>query len=87
MAKCEWIGGIMWPAFAVGVEVLRRRDIVAPDCQDLYCRGVVPVMIEKIFVGKACMCLFLVICVCRMWLSGGCQVAVRWLSGVGIGEV
>jgi hypothetical protein len=23
------------------------------------------------------MCLFLVICVCRVWLSGGCQVAVR----------
>jgi hypothetical protein len=31
MAKCEWMGSIMWPAFAVDVEVLRRRDIVAPD--------------------------------------------------------
>jgi hypothetical protein len=50
---------------------------VAPDCQDLYCRVVVPVIIEKIFAAEACMCLFLVICVCRMWLFGGCQVAVR----------
>jgi hypothetical protein len=49
---------------------------VAPDCQDLYCRGVVPVITEKIFVDEAYMCLFLVICVCRMRLSGGCKESV-----------
>jgi hypothetical protein len=55
MAKCEWIGSIMRPAFAVGVGVLRRRDIVAPIYQGLYCRGVVLVIIKTIFVGEACM--------------------------------
>jgi hypothetical protein len=75
MAKCEWIGGIKWPAFAVGVEVLRRRDILAPDCQDLYCRGVVPVIIEEDFCSAR-----------RVYVSISCDlclpgVAIRWLTG------
>jgi hypothetical protein len=55
MAKCEWIGSIMWPACAVGEGVFRRRDIVAPVCPGQYYRGVVPVIIETIFVGKVYM--------------------------------
>jgi hypothetical protein len=58
MAKCEWIRSIMWPAFAVGVEVLRRRDIVAPDCQDLYCSGVVLVIIEEAFCSARRVCVY-----------------------------
>jgi hypothetical protein len=58
MAKCEKIGGIMWPAFAVGVEVLRRRDIVAPDCQGLYCSGLVPVIIEEEFCSVRRVCVY-----------------------------
>jgi hypothetical protein len=55
MAKCEWIGSIMWPACAVGEGVFRRRDIVAPVCPGQYCRGVVPGIIGTISVGKAYM--------------------------------
>jgi hypothetical protein len=46
MAKCEWVGSRMWPAFAVDKEVLRGRNILAPGFQDLYCSGVVPVISE-----------------------------------------
>jgi hypothetical protein len=49
MAKCEWVGSRMWPAFAVGEEVLRGRGILAPGCQDLYCNGVVLFISEGIF--------------------------------------
>jgi hypothetical protein len=49
MAKCEWIGSRMWPAFAVGEEVLSGRNILAPGCQDLYCSGVVPGISEGVF--------------------------------------
>jgi hypothetical protein len=71
----------MWPAFAVGVMVIiiTRRDISAPGCQDLYCSGVILVIIEEDFCSArcVCMCLLLVICICQQCLSGACQVAVR----------
>jgi hypothetical protein len=51
MAKYEWVSSIMCPAFAVGEKVLRGGggDILAPGCQDLYCSGGVPVIIEEDF--------------------------------------
>jgi hypothetical protein len=58
MAKCEWVDSIMWPSFAVGLEVLRRRDILAPGCQGLYCSGVVPVIIDEDFCSARCVCVY-----------------------------
>jgi hypothetical protein len=53
----------------------------APDCQDLYCRGVVPVIIEedfclarRVYVSISCdLCLP---GVAIWWLTGGCQESV-----------
>jgi hypothetical protein len=58
MAKCEWMGSGMWAGFAVGEEVFRRRDILAPSCQDLYCSGVVPVIIEDDVCLARCVCAY-----------------------------
>jgi hypothetical protein len=72
----------MWDDFAVGGEVLRRRDILAPRCQGLYCSGVVRVIIKGDVCSERCVCAYFlgfvsVGCVCWVGLSGGCQLAVR----------